>query len=93
MTKEDLFAPIRERYGELKEALKGPDLERIREITLEVHAMVHPAEISGRKEMTIADYVLNYMMKVNQCRCALRVHDYGRKEYKKNTRGAHSRAD
>lgn len=66
MTKEDLFAPIRERYGELKEALKGTDLERIRELTLEVHAMVHPAEISGRKEKTIADYVLNYMMKGNQ---------------------------
>lgn len=93
MTKEDLFAPIRERYGELKEALKGTDLERIREITLEVHAMVHPAEISGRKEMTIADYVLNYMMKVNQCRCSLRVHNYGRKEYEKNTRRVHSLAD
>lgn len=66
MTKEDLFAPIRERYSELKEALKGTDLERIRELTLEVHAMVHPAEISGRKEKTIADYVLNYMMKGNQ---------------------------
>ena len=66
MTKEDLFAPIRERYGELKEALKGADLEKIRELTLEVHAMVHPAEISGRKEKTIADYVLNYMMKGNQ---------------------------
>lgn len=93
MTKEDLFAPIRERYGELKEALKGTDLERIRELTLEVHAMVHPAEISGRKEKTIADYVFSYMMKGNQCRCSLRVYDYGRKEYEKNTRRTHPRAD
>ena len=58
MTKEELFAPIRECYGELREALKGSDLDRIRQLTLEVHAMVHPAEISGRKEKTIADYVL-----------------------------------
>lgn len=42
MTKEELFAPIRECYGELREALKGSDLDRIRQLTLEVHAMVHP---------------------------------------------------
>lgn len=66
MTKEELFAPIRERYDELKQALKGTDIEKIRELTLEVHAMVYPAEISGRMEKTIADYVLDYMMSGNQ---------------------------
>lgn len=66
MTKEELFAPIRERYAELEEALRGTDVERIRKLTLEVHAMVHPAEISGGTEKTIADYVLNYMMSGNQ---------------------------
>lgn len=66
MTKEELFVPIRERYNELKQALKGTDIEKIRELTLEVHAMVHPAEISGRMEKTIADYVLDYMMSGNQ---------------------------
>lgn len=66
MTKEELFAPIRECYGELREALKGSDLDKIRQLTLEVHAMVHPAEISGRKEKTIADYVLEYMMDGNR---------------------------
>ena len=66
MTKEDLFAPIREKYAELKVALEGTDIDRIRELTLEVHAMVHPAEISGRTEKTIADYVLEYMLKGNQ---------------------------
>lgn len=45
---------------------EGTDLDRIRELTLEVHAMVHPAEISGRKEKTIADYVLDYMMDGNR---------------------------
>lgn len=66
MTKEALFATIRERYDELKQALKGTDIEKIRELTLEVHAIVHPAEVSGRTEKTIADYVFDYMLKGNQ---------------------------
>ncbi len=66
MTKEALFVPIRERYNELKQALKRNDIDTIRELTLEVHAMVHPSEISGRAEKTIADYVLNYMLKGHQ---------------------------
>ena len=28
--------------------------------------MVHPAEISGKTEKTIADFVLDYMLKGNQ---------------------------
>ena len=63
MTKEDLYAPIYEKYNELKIALTGTDIDKIRELTLEVHAMVHPAEISGK---TIADFVLDYMLKGNQ---------------------------
>lgn len=66
MTKEELFAPIREKYSDLQRTLKGTDIERIKELTLEVHAMVHPAEISGRAEKTIADYVLDYMLSGNQ---------------------------
>ncbi|MDE6219667.1 MAG: hypothetical protein K2G51_04420 [Lachnospiraceae bacterium] len=66
MKKEELFAPIREKYAALKTALKGTDLEKIKKLTLEVHAMVHPAEISGRTEKTIADYVLDYMLSGNQ---------------------------
>lgn len=66
MTKEILLASIRERYNELKQALNGNDIDKIRELALEVHAMVHPAEISGRDEKTIADYVLDYMLKGNQ---------------------------
>lgn len=52
--------------GELRTALEGTDIGRIRELALEVHAMVHPAEISGRTEKTIADYVLDYMLNGNQ---------------------------
>lgn len=66
MTKEELFAPIREKYNELKNAIEGTDIDKIRELTLEVHAMVHPAEISGKTEKTIADYVLDYMLNGNQ---------------------------
>ncbi len=66
MTNEELFQPIREKYEELKQALIGADIERIRALALEVHAMVHPAEISGRTEKTIADYVLDYMMEGHQ---------------------------
>ncbi len=66
MTKDELFIPIVEKYDELKAALKGTDIEKIRKLTLEVHAMVHPAEISGRTEKTIADYVLDYMLLGNQ---------------------------
>lgn len=73
MTKEELFAAVEEKYDELKEALNGTDIERIRELTLEVHAMVHPAEISGRTEKTIADYVLDYMLEGNQNVLRIRV--------------------
>ena len=66
MTKEELFEPITKKYNELKLALQGTDIDKIRELTLEVHAMVHPAEISGRTEKTIADYVLDYMLRGNQ---------------------------
>lgn len=66
MTKEALYTPIWEKYEELKVALEGTDIDRIRELTLEVHAMVHPAEVSRRSEKTIADYVWDYMRKGNQ---------------------------
>ena len=57
MDKETMISAINSKFEELKTALEGDDLARIRELTLELHAMVHPAEISGRDEKTIADYV------------------------------------
>ena len=65
-SKEAMISAINSKYEELKTALEGDDLERIRELALDLHAMVHPAEISGRDEKTIADLVLDYMMKGNQ---------------------------
>lgn len=46
--------------------MKGDDVNYIKELTLEVHAMVHPAETSGKNDKTIADYVLDYMMEGHQ---------------------------
>lgn len=66
MTKEQLYSSYESRYEELKLALTKNDLDRIKELTLDVHAMVHPAEISGRQDKTIADYVLDYMMDGHQ---------------------------
>ena len=66
MTKQELYISFNDRYEELKQALKGTDLKKIKELTLEVHAMVHPAEISGRSEKTFADFVLDYMLCGNQ---------------------------
>ena len=65
MTKEKLYSSITEKYDELKIVLQGTDIDKIREISLEVHAMVHPAEVSEREEKTIADYVLDYMLEGN----------------------------
>lgn len=65
MTKEDFYAPIREKYHNLKDILESRDLQHIIELTLEVHAMVHPRLASGLNEKTISDYVLDYMIQNN----------------------------
>ena len=66
MDKNAVFSEINAKYEELKKALEGDNLEEIRALTLELHAMVHPAEISGRTEKTVADFVLDYMMQGHQ---------------------------
>ena len=66
MNKEEMKKEFETKYEELKAALEGDDLEKIKELTLEVHAIVHPAEVSGRTEKTIADCVLEYMQQGNQ---------------------------
>lgn len=66
MTKETLISSFEEQYKELERALQGDDIEYIRKMALDVHAMVHPAEVSGKTEKTIADYVLDYMMEGHQ---------------------------
>ena len=64
--KETVFSEINNKFEELKKTLEGNDLESMRELALDLHAMVHPAEISGRTEKTVADFVLDYMMQGKQ---------------------------
>ena len=66
MNKAALYKAFEGKYEELKAALSGDDLDTIKRLALEVHAMVHPAEVSGASEKTIADYVLDYMLAGNQ---------------------------
>lgn len=66
MTNEDLYVPIREKYQNLQIALESDDLEDIRKLALEVHAMVHLSMISGFEEKTISDYVFDYMLQNNK---------------------------
>lgn len=66
MNKDQLNKEFETKYEELKQALNGDDLSKIKALTLEVHAIVHPREVSGRSEKTIADYVLEYMENGNQ---------------------------
>ncbi len=62
MTSQDLYAAVHEEYEKLKSVLPTNNLGAIIEQTLKVHAMVHPKAVSGIKQDTIADYVLNYML-------------------------------
>ena len=66
MDKDAVFSEINMKFEELKKELEGDNLEKIRELTLDLHALVHPAEISGRTEKTVADFVLDYMMQGHQ---------------------------
>ena len=66
MGKKALYSEFEKNYEELKTLLTQDDLEKIINKTLEVHAMVHPREVSGASEKTIADYVLDYMLEENQ---------------------------
>lgn len=66
MTTKNLCDEIGAKYAELKNALAGTDLERIKTLTLETHALVHPAAVSGHQEKTLADFVLDFMLSGNQ---------------------------
>ena len=66
MNKDEMIKAINGTFEELKAALEGDDLAKIKELTLELHAMVHPAEVSGRSEKTVADIVLDYVLSGNQ---------------------------
>lgn len=66
MTKEDLIKEIAAAEDAFGLALQGEDAEKIKRTALGFHALVHPAEVSDRKRKTIADFVLDHMMKGHQ---------------------------
>ncbi len=66
MEKETLFKRINERSDAMCEAIGGDDLGEIKRLALEVHALVHPAEVSGGSEKTISDLIFDYMAEGHQ---------------------------
>lgn len=61
MTKQEICQPIYDKFNELSDAMQGDDVEQIKKLALELHSMVHPAEVSVSNEKTIADIVFEYM--------------------------------
>ena len=45
MNKESLYKAFENKYEELKTALSGDELDRMKQLTLEVKTMVHPAAV------------------------------------------------
>ncbi len=66
MNIEKLCSEFDVKYKQLQKALGDSNIEEIKKLALEVHALVHPAVISGKTGKTIADYVLEYMLDGNQ---------------------------
>ena len=66
MTKEDLFKEISAAEDAFGLAYQGDDIEKIKKTALDFHALVHPAETSGRTGKTIADFIIDYMMEGHQ---------------------------
>ncbi len=60
MNIEKLCSEFDVKYRQLQKTLDGSNIDEIRKSALDVHAFVHPAVISGNKEKTVADYVLEY---------------------------------
>ena len=66
MNKDAMYKEIHRKYEALTRSLEGDDIDLIKSLTLEVHALTHPAEVSGREEPTIADLVMDYMLSGHQ---------------------------
>ena len=66
MDKETILKIINEKSEALESAIGGDDIYKIKEAALELHALVHPAEVSGAIDKTIGDIIFDYMAKGNQ---------------------------
>ena len=67
MTKQEICQPIYDQYNILQSAMQNDDVEQIKQQALKLHAMVHPAEVSGLTEPTIADLVFDAIRSGKQC--------------------------
>lgn len=59
----NLYNNYLKKYDELVNELKGTNLERIIELSLEVHSLIHPSNIN---EKSISDIVFDYMINGHQ---------------------------
>lgn len=66
MDVEKFSSEFAAKYEQLQKALQGSDIEEIKHLALDVHAMVHPAAVSGLAQKTIADYVVEYLFDGHQ---------------------------
>ena len=66
MTKQALYDAYHTLDLAFHEALNARDPKRVKALALELHALVHPACVSGRSERTMADWVVEYMLAGHQ---------------------------
>ena len=66
MLKQKLYDDHRAADLAFHEALTARDPEKVKALALKLHALVHPACVSGGGERTMADYVVEYMLAGHQ---------------------------
>lgn len=66
MTKQQLYDNFNAINLEFHKALDERDPERVKSLALQLHALVHPARVSGGSVKTMGDYVAEYMLAGHQ---------------------------
>ncbi len=66
MTKQKFYDNYNTVNSAFHEALDKRDPEKVKSLALQLHALVHPACVSGGSEKTMADYVAEYILAGHQ---------------------------
>ncbi len=66
MLKQELYGAYDRKNLAFREAVQERDAQKVKALALELHALVHPACVSGGGEKTMADYVVQYMLAGHQ---------------------------
>ena len=66
MLKQELYDAYDRKNLAFREAVQERDAQKVKALALELHALVHPACVSGGSEKTMADYVVDYMLAGHQ---------------------------